>query len=79
MHFVKDHEGSRLRLDQHITHKGQGQEELPVGEVCQQPQAVCKSVQVRIPKDSLQKTHPVQVWPDSQGNDREAELNSRQI
>ena len=25
---------------------------------------------VRIPKESLQKTHTVQVWPGSQGNDR---------
>ena len=51
---------------------------MPVGEVCQQPQAVCKSVQelVLIPKDWLQKTQPVQVWPGSQGNDREAELDS---
>ena len=38
-------------------------------------QAVCQSVQdlVRIPKESLWKTHPVQVWPGSQGNNREAE------
>ena len=34
---------------------------------------------VQIPKDSLQKTHPVQVWSGSQGNDREAELDSEQI
>ena len=27
----------------------------------------------------FQKINPVQVWPDSQGNDREAELDSGQI
>ena len=37
------------------------------------------SVKVRIPKDLLRKAHPVQVWPGSQGNDREAELDSEQI
>ena len=54
---------------------------MPVGKVSQQPQAVCESVLdlVGIPKDSLWKSHPVQVWPGSQGNNREAELDSGQI
>ena len=39
---------------------------------------ICESVQglVQIPKDWPLKTHPVQVWPDSQGNDREAEWDT---
>ena len=54
---------------------------MPVGEVRQQSQPVCKIVQdlVRFPKDSLWKTHPVQIWPGFQGNDRDAELDSGQI
>ena len=34
---------------------------------------------VQIPKNSLLKIQPVQVWPGPQGNERGAELNSGQI
>ena len=48
---------------------------MPVGDACQKH--VCESMQdlIRIPKDLLPKTHPVEVWPGSQGNDREAKLH----
>ena len=52
-----------------------------MGELCKQPQPVSEGVQdlVGMPKDLLWKTNPVQVWPGSQRNDREAELDSGQI
>ena len=51
---------------------------MPLGEVGQQLQAVCQSVQglLRIPKDSLRQTHVVQVWSGFKRNDRKAELDS---
>ena len=53
---------------------------VPVGEVYKQSQPVSEGVKnlVRIP-DLLWKIHPVQVWPGSHGNDREAKLDSGQI
>ena len=46
------------------------------GEVHQQPQAVCQNMQ-DLEVELTMENHPVQVWPGSQGNDREAELDSR--
>ena len=45
-----------------------------------QSQPVSESVEdlVQIPKDSLQKTHQVQVWPGFQGNKKKEELDSGQ-
>ena len=52
-----------------------------MGVVYKQLQLDSEGVQdvVRIPKDSLWKTHPVKVWSGSQGNATEAELDSEQI
>ena len=54
---------------------------MPVGEICKQLQPGSESAQdlVKILKDLLQKVNPVQVWPGSQGNRREADLDSAQI
>ena len=79
MDFVKDLEELYDKTNKHF--KDKTRKDCLWGEVHQQPQLVSESVQdsVQIPKDSLQKTHPVQVWSGSQGNDREAELDSEQI
>ena len=72
VYFVKDHE-LYGKINKNFKDKARKD--------CKQPQSVNEGLKdlVQIPKDSLWKTNPVQVWPDSQGNDREAELDSGQI
>ena len=69
--FVKDHE---LYDKTHMKFKDTARRDC----LFERFSSSCR-LTVQIPKDSLWKMNPVQIWPGSKGNDREVDLDSGQI
>ena len=69
VNFVKDHKAFYDEANEHFKDKARK-------ECLLERFASRHKFSVKVCKDLVWKTHPIQVWPCSQGNDKEAELAS---